>query len=198
MNKSEFLLTLTQRLSDLPWEEANERWAFYNEMIDDRMEEGLTEEEAVAAMGNMDEIIAQILSEAPRTAAAAAKKPERRSLRAWEIVLLVLGAPLWLSLLLAAFAVILSIYIVLWSLVLSLWAVEASFVGCALGFVLGGVILTLTGHPLAGFALLAAALVCAGLSIFLFFGCRAVTKGLLLLTKKPFTRSAKKEAPSCK
>jgi hypothetical protein len=35
-----------------------------------------------------------------------------------------------------------------------------------------------------GTALIAAGLVCAGLSIFLFFGCKVATKGILLLTKQ--------------
>ena len=44
----------------------------------------------------------------------------RRQLKAWEIVLLVLGSPLWLSLGLAAIAVIFAFYVVLWSVSVSL------------------------------------------------------------------------------
>ena len=51
MNKTEFVLELAQRLSHLPWSEIEERVNYYGEMIDDRMEEGLSEKEAVAAMG---------------------------------------------------------------------------------------------------------------------------------------------------
>ena len=52
--------------------------------------------------------------------------------RRWLIVLLALGSPIWLSLLIAAAAVVLSLYIVLWSLILSLWAVELSLAVAAL------------------------------------------------------------------
>lgn len=47
MNKQEFLVKLRKGLSGLPKEDIEERLTFYSEMIDDRMEEGLSEEEAV-------------------------------------------------------------------------------------------------------------------------------------------------------
>jgi len=37
---------------------------------------------------------------------------------------------------------------------------------------------------LAGIALIGASIVCAGLSIFIFYGCKAATSGTLTLTKK--------------
>ena len=48
MNKQEFLKNLRVSLSNLPQEEIEERIIFYSEMIDDRIEEGLSEEEAKA------------------------------------------------------------------------------------------------------------------------------------------------------
>ena len=50
MNKEKFLDALRRRLSGLPQEDIDERIAFYEEMIDDRMEEGLSEEEATATI----------------------------------------------------------------------------------------------------------------------------------------------------
>ena len=47
MNKREFSAKLREMLSGYQQSEVEERVAFYSEMIDDRMEEGLTEEEAV-------------------------------------------------------------------------------------------------------------------------------------------------------
>ena len=51
MTKLKFLLLLNERLSHLPSKEVEERLAFYSEMIEDRMEEGLSEEEAVSEVG---------------------------------------------------------------------------------------------------------------------------------------------------
>ena len=45
MTKNEFISRLRARLSGLPKDEIRERLAFYGEMIDDRIEEGLSEEE---------------------------------------------------------------------------------------------------------------------------------------------------------
>ena len=46
MNKQEFLNQLRSGLNGLPHEEIEERVMFYSEMIDDRVEEGLSEEDA--------------------------------------------------------------------------------------------------------------------------------------------------------
>ena len=184
MNKAEFLLALHKRLSALPGEEAEERLAFYSEMIDDRMEEGLSEAAAVAAVGSVDEIAAQIIAEIPITKIAKEKIKPKRRLKTGEILLLVLGSPVWFSLALAVAAVILSLYVALWSVVISLWAVFASLIGCGIGGIAGGIVLLCFGSVPTGIALIGAGVVCAGLSIFLFYGCKAATKGTLLLTKK--------------
>ncbi len=113
------------------------------------------------------------------------KTPKRR-LGVWEIVLLALGSPIWLSLLIAAFAVILSLYISLWALIISFWAVFGSFIGCALGSIVSAIVFTVVGKGLTGIAMASVGLVCAGLSIFLFYGCKGVTNGTVLLTKKIF------------
>ena len=64
MKKAEFLALLRERLADFSNEDAEKSAAFYSEMIDDRMEEGMTEEEAVAALGSLDDIVRSIRQEA--------------------------------------------------------------------------------------------------------------------------------------
>ena len=184
MSKHEFLTQLRKGLSGLPQDEVEERLTFYREMIDDRMEEGLSEEDAVCAIGNLDELISQIIADIPITKLVKEKITPKKKLQAWEILLLVLGSPIWLSLGIAAFAVGISVYAVLWSLIISLWAVFASLVACAVGGVLACLALTMGGNGASGIAMLAAGIVCAGLSIFLFYGCEAATNGTVILTKK--------------
>ena len=48
INRGVFLDGLKKQLSCLPRQDLAEHLSFYGEMIDDRMEEGITEEEAVA------------------------------------------------------------------------------------------------------------------------------------------------------
>jgi len=184
MNKQEFLARLGEGLSGLPRAEAEERLAFYNEMVDDRMEEGLGEEDAVAAIGPVEELTAQILAETPLALLVKERMKPKRRLRGWELTLLVLGFPLWLPLLIAAFAVLLSLYIVIWAVIVSLWAVEVSFIAGAVGGAAAGVWLLCRGQGSQGLVFLAGALLLAGLAVFLFFGCRAATRGAGALTKK--------------
>ena len=184
MNKKEFLVQLRMGLSGLPQDDIEERLAFYSEMIDDRMEEGLSEAEAVCAMGSVDSVVAQILADIPLTKLVKEKVKPNRMLKTWEIVLLVLGSPIWLSLLIAVFAVFLSVYVVIWSAVVALWSIDVSFAACSLGGIISAAIFVFQENILTGIAMLGAGICCIGLSVFLFFGCIAVTKGILLLTKK--------------
>ena len=185
MNKQEFLKELEAALHGMPKEDVAERIGFYSEIIDDKIEEGLSEEEAVNGIGSADEIAAQILADIPLSRLAKEKiKSKKRRLTALEIVLLVLGAPIWLSLLLSAASIVLSLYIVLWSLVVVLWAVMGSLAGAGVGVFIGGVVLAIMSKSIAGVAAIGMGLCAAGLAIFLFFGCSAATSGIALLTKK--------------
>lgn len=184
MDKQTFLAQLRKGMSGLPQEDVEERLTFYSEMIDDRMEEGCTEAEAVAEIGPVEEVLAQIVADIPLTKLVKEKMKPKHTLKAWEIVLLVLGSPLWLSLLVSAAAIVVSFYGVVWSVILSLWLVESALIGSALSGVVLGTVFACRGNVLAGIAVIGVGLACAGLSIFLFFGCKEVTKGLLRLTGK--------------
>ncbi len=184
MSKQEFLAQLRKGLSGLPQEDIEERLTFYSEMIDDRTEEGLLEEDAVSRIGSVDTIISQIKADIPLARLVREKITPKKHLKAWEIILIVLSSPIWLSLVVAAFAVILSLYFALWSVIISLWAVFGSLIGCAFGGIVAGIVFTCNGNVLTGIATIGAGIVCAGLSIFMFYGCKAATKGSLILAKK--------------
>lgn len=104
---------------------------YYREAIDDRMEAGMDEEGAVAALGSVDDAIrAACESLSPfRKAVAEVRKNRARSAAA--VILLVLGAVIWVPVAfgLAATAVIL--YLVLWVLVGCMWVLDG------IGFLLG-------------------------------------------------------------
>ncbi len=184
MNKQEFLEKLKSALKGLPQDDIDERLSFYSEMIDDRMEEGLTEEQAVAAAGPISDIVSQTLADIPLTKLVREKVKSERKPSAWNVVLLILGFPLWFPLLVAVAAVLLSLYVVAWSLIVSLWAIEISLIACAAACVVAAVWLAIKGMPLHGAAAFGAALVLAGLSILMFAACKAATGGLIVLTKK--------------
>ncbi len=206
MDKREFIEKLCLNLTGLPFLETEERVNFYREMIDDRIEEGLTEEEAVAEVGNPEDIAAQIIAEYKATKEEPVGEEEsaknieeyhtpteqqtvkaeyfKRKLAPWEIALLVLGSPVWLSLLLAAFAVAISLYAAAWSVIISLWASAVAAAGTAVGAVISGIRFACIGDLAAGLCMLGGALVCAGLSILLFLLSDYVSRQAVLLTKK--------------
>lgn len=171
MKKKEFLDALSRGLSSLPKREREERVNFYREMIDDRIEEGIPEEEAVAGVGTVDGIVSQILSERP----AVVKEPRKSGGRVGLILLLVLGFPVWFPLLLALFVSIVS---ALFSFLVALWSVELSLAAGAVGGVGSFFVLLFTGQFASACFTLGAALVSGGLGILLFFGAIAVTKAL--------------------
>jgi uncharacterized membrane protein len=153
-------------------------------MIDDRIEDGLSEAEAVEAVGPVDELVRQAVADVPLQTLVKQKLRPERTRSGWEIALLIVGFPLWFPLLLAAAAVVFSLYLSIWAMVISLFAVVLSlFVsGLALLFLwipnlstlnLGGILIFLG----AGFLLV-------GLSILLFYASLAAARGAALLGKK--------------
>ena len=184
MTKSEFLDALRKSLSGLPKEDLEEKVNFFSEMIDDRIEDGISEEEAVATQGSVEDIKNQILEEYPLTKLAKEKVKPKKKMNALEVTFLIVTSPIWLSLLIAVAAVIFSVYVSLWAVIVSLWSIFASFIGCTVGGVLSGILFAFKVSTLHGFLMIGASLVCAGLSIFSFYGCTAATKGIVWLTKK--------------
>ncbi len=183
MTRAEFLNELKNRLSAFEKAEIENWLNYYSEIIDDRMEDGQSEEEAVNSLGSINSIIDEILQQTPITKLAKTRL-NRKTLSGWEIALLIIGFPLWLPLLIAAVAVVLSVYAALWAVIISLWSVFAALLGAGVGVVIGGVVFICVGKALSGVALLGAGLVSIGLSVFCFFGCKAATSGTLWLAKK--------------
>ena len=183
MSKEEFLAAIRQRIAGLPQSDIDKSLDFYSEMIDDYLEDGLTMEQAIKAMGTVDEIASQILMATPLPKLMKAKAHPSRALRAWEIVLLVLGSPIWASLLLMVACVILSVYIVIWSVVVVLYCADLSFAISGVAGIIGGVALMFIGNHFQAAFLLGTALICIGVSILLFFAFNKATKGIVALSK---------------
>lgn len=186
MNRQEFITALRKALSGLPQEEAEKSISFYDEMISDRIEEGAAEEEAVAAVGSVEETARQILSDMPLAKIVKAKVKPNRSLKIWEIALIILGSPVWLPLLLAAIAVLLSVYAVIWAVIISLYCVDLAFALSGIACAVGAFIYAYESSAgISGFLLFfGAGLICAGISIVLFLGFNRATRCILLFSGK--------------
>ena len=183
MRKQEFLDKLKGALWAMPEADKQRSADYYAEMIDDRMEDGLTEEGAVAAIGDLDEIVKQILQESPRppqVVKSAEPKKNKDNTKVWLIILLIVGSPVWIPLATGLLSTALSVYVSLWAVVISLYATFVALIAVAIGCIVGSFFMVGGGSVVVA---LGAALVCAGLSILIFMLSNLAGKGMVKLTK---------------
>ena len=127
MTRDEFLNRLGELLACLPADQVKETQEFYAEVIADRMEDGMTEAEAVAAMGTLGEVAEATLDELPAVPRAIARTKRKSTALLWALA--IVGSPVWIPLLLAFVAVAATVYICIWVLALCVWIVAAAFGG---------------------------------------------------------------------
>ena len=176
MKKAEFLNSLQKKISILPQQDVEKTLEYYSEMIEDYMESGYLQEDAVAKMGSVNAVAAQILANAQDSNCEApyVQKPKKNGL---STVLLILGFPIWFSLLVAAFSVLLSLAIVVATLCIVVpWSLVVSFGASALALLLAiAIILTSEGIG-AAVLVLGAACILSALCIFSLWAAICLTK----------------------
>lgn len=121
MTQAEFIARLDRLISVLPAEERRRAADFYSELILDRMENGKTEEEAVADCGSVEEIAEKVM---------AAYTPVRQTslfLRVMKIIALIFGVPILLSILIPLAAAAFVLYACLWILMACVFIIVLSF-----------------------------------------------------------------------
>ena len=171
MNKQIFISRLRAKLFGLPRRDIDERAAFYSEMIDDRIDEGYSEAEAVAAVGDVGRIADEI-----KASCGFANQREKQAMSVGMLLLLILGSPLWISLIVSAFAVLASLFAAFWSVVISVWAVFVSLSAAAVGCVILCPVSIFMGNAIMALASIGAAAVLAGLAVLSFFGSLEFTR----------------------
>jgi len=181
MNKTEFLLFLAQKLNTLPQNEIEKSQSFYSEMIDDRIEDGMSEEEAVQALGNIDDIVKEIMLDMPLPTLMKAKMKPINGLKIGEIVAIILGFPIWFSLLIAFFAVIFSVYISIWAVIISLYASVGALVISGMAGCVGSYIF-FAQNITSGLFILGCSFFCIGIGILSFFAVMKLSVWLIQLT----------------
>ena len=183
MDKYDFLLALAERLEGLPEADKQASLDYYSEILDDLIESGMTETDAVASLGSVDAIAQEILMDIPLPKLVKAKMKGKKPLAGLELTLLIVGFPIWFPLLVAGFAVIFAVCVSLWAVVISLYAADLSLALGGLSGLLAAILLLVGGEPLSALLFMGAALVLAGLSILLFLGCNATAKGMWKLCR---------------
>ena len=180
MTEKEFLKRLGGLLACLPADQIAESQEFYAEAIADRMEDGMTEEEAVAAMGAPGVVAEAILDDLPAVPRAIAKTRRRSTALLW--VLAIVGSPIWAALGLGFLAVAVTVYICIWILAVCVWIVALALVGIAIAmfiFAFDGLLVGYLPYVVVSCGVALAAL---GLGLLVGAGAWAVSKQIARLS----------------
>jgi uncharacterized membrane protein len=189
MRKNEFLGILKTKLKNFNHSEVQKISEYYSELLADKMENGMGEEETVASLGEIDSIINQVTADLIMERSSDRKT---NPLKNFLIILSICASPILIPIGITLFTVVIVLVAVLFSVFISfvaagvsllLMAIATSIRFLALGYDYGLIMLNAGGLLFAGGVL-------TGLSVLTFrFG-----KTLLNLIIKNFSRIIKKKA----
>lgn len=177
MTKEVFLWELAHRLRQLPADEVRRQQAYYEELLDDMIEDGISEESAVAKLGDLSEITDEILRDFSLPTLVKSRLRPKNGWTIAAITVAVLGSPLWIPLL---FALLLTVG----ALVLAFLSVIAALFLCVLTLACAGVLMLFRGFELftlsGGYAVFAIGigLVTLGLVCLAFLAAKYASIGL--------------------
>ncbi len=185
MTKTEFLAELRQRLGKLNPSDLERSLEFYSEMIDDRMEDGMTEAEAVSNVGDVDTVVRQISAQPFQSEPERAEnKPSVRETR------YVLRNP-WLVGCLSPFLLILwvlaiSLITAFWCIVVALYAVDVALGAIGGALHVAGTALFFVENPGDGLLVFGAGVFLIGFTVLWSLGCKYAALGIAKITKWTF------------
>lgn len=193
MNRDEFLAALRGEIDSLDLHDRNRFLDYYREMIDDCIENGMPEADAVASMGDVRSIAERILSDIdsnadlnssvnldmtpdltpsvdPDTDKNKQDPGEGNSKKSsighdLMVALIVITSVIWIPLIFAAAAVILAVYIVMWSVVLVAYSLSFAFIAATSATIHFAVTSAITGSLGMTIISVGGAFICFGLSI---------------------------------
>ena len=188
MNKIEFIDVLAKRLSGFPEKERKQTIDYYYEIISDKIDEGMSEEEAIASLGTIDDIVNLTLSEISLPKLIKEKFKPKRKLKNWELILIGCTSIIWVPVLISLVASFIAIYVSLWSVVISLGASAIATAASSLVCLLGIVDL-FTGSIGSGLVLIGFSMFFAGLTIILTILTIQLAKVMVVICKKLFIKT---------
>ena len=184
MTKQEFLNELRERLSGLPKDDLENRLSFYEESINDRMDEGKSEEEAIKDLGTVEEIVNQVAEETSLVKLVKEKVTPKRKIKGWEIALIICGFPLWFPLILTGLILLSVGYLLTWVFTIVAYVIEGSFAVVSVAGLIAFFAYIFAGEL--NWLPLGASIACLGAAILFAFVCYYITKGNIKLSKNIF------------
>ena len=181
MKKQEFLDELRIKLNGLPKDDLEERISFYGEMIDDRVSEGKSEEVAISEIGGVDKVVDDVVQDTPLYNLVKERMKPKKELKVWEVVLIIVGFPLWFPLLLVFIILCLLGYLLIWVGVLVSYAIEAGLAGATIWGLVGWIMYLANGTF--SMTYIGIFLLGVGAAILFVFACIGITKATIKLSK---------------
>lgn len=178
MNKTIFLKELGFHLQKMKNTDKDRFISFYDEMISDYMEDGMTEEDAVIKVGT-PKMVAEELLESYDTVKI---NMPMTSSRIINIILLILGFPLWGSLVLAGILLLASSYIVIWCLPFTTGVGSIGLFTTSIISIIGSPFIMANSLPL-GIIQLGTGIAAIGFSVLLGAATILLSKNFIIITK---------------
>ncbi len=176
MNKEQFFNELNKLLKALPDKERNKANTYYNEIINDYIEDGMAEEIAIEKLGNIQSIADEILSDNGINTNKGSSVGSNILIG----TLIVLGFPLWGSLLLAGALLLLSFYIILFCPIILFGSIAIAFLASSILCTVTALFIFLENIPY-GIFQLGAGIIVFGLSIIFGWLLVSTTKSIFKL-----------------
>lgn len=154
MNKTDFLTALERQLKKLKKSDRKRFLEYYREIIDDSVEDGCTEEEAIRRIGTPEEVAREILIEQTDHS----EESVSASKKAVTITLLVIGSPLWATVLLLVLVLALALaftaaalavtgIMLIGTVYLMLWCLPLMIGSCSIGALILSVVSLIGAVP---------------------------------------------------
>lgn len=193
MTKIEFIDVLARKLSRMPKNDLKQTIDYYYEIITDKVNDGMSEEEAVASLGSIEEIVEATLSDISLSDPDSEKINDIKKTRKntnWKSITIGATAIIWVPILIGLIGGAIGLYVSLWAIVVSFGATSLA-TGAGTLVTISGIIDVCTGSIGSGLTWIAIGIGSLGLC-FIFYAITIYSGKLMtLLTKKIFTLNKK-------
>ncbi len=195
-----FLNQLRDSLRHLPNVEVEKAISYYKEMIQDRVEDGMSEETAVKSLGKIENIVASVEEDIPLDSLLKEKITNKinktsnmsTGLKVLIGLIIILGSPIWLSIFIGIGFVVIGIIIAVWSIYISLNISYGTLLIYALASVVVGIISITSMDILSSIYYFGTSMICLGVFIVLLKPAIWCNKQWFKLNAKPLKWIKKK------
>lgn len=192
MKKEEFLNKLRDELENANINNVEDIIEYYEEMIDDRIDDGMTEKKAVASIDGIDTIVKNELLDRPMATIIKekvkdeAEKAEKNGTKTLWLVLLIIGIPVWFPLIIGLLGGLFGLCCGVWGIIIALFATILGLSVAAIACIGTGLISIFTMPTSMTLATITAGIILAGVSMILIPLAVTIAKGMISVIKRLF------------